>query len=629
MTLSLANSVEDLEQGCSGCNTQSDSDSESLNDFKFTDVKDVKLMTGAPATTTSIVFKDSPYPTVGDTINIHIGKANINGKEFENFTSNNLKIPCENNEAASAPKPPPPTFHLRLRYILVPSIFISILILFAILFIFLNDVLHTKSLRFSPLNPNTTTHIGGHPVYFKANWGGVEDLHSPLSNALPSSLVIISHTATESCVNFTECAICVQKVQAESFKKGHKDIGYNFLIGGDGGIYVGQGWEGLNNVRIDSIGIAFIGDFNKEFASALAVNAGQALIAYGVDEGKVDEGYKLIGENQTSPLRYYSPGWNLTIAIKNWKHYFSGTMLVPSSENIPSFLCSPLSPFSSISSEAFCTPEPSTSLPATSRPISVTCMSRDVGGDTENTNQPQVTNSQATKTKDKEAKNGLDYLKHLLAQRSTQFLFGIILSITTITSLVMFFYFYNFKQGTAGLSTFGHNDNLGDGIQIIHREEWLARPPLNSTKIDHPLSIVRIMHTGGHFCKDYQACVGHVLSLQGWQVGTQGMPDISYNYLIGGDGNVYVGRGAGVENEWMTKAIDVVYIGNFLAPYDNVTDKMDLAGRKLIERLRKEGYLTPDYVVIGQNQTINTQSPGDNVYSRIVKWPHYDPGLYF
>lgn len=60
-----------------------------------------------------------------------------------------------------------------------------------------------------------------------------------------------------------------------------------------------------------------------------------------------------------------------------------------------------------------------------------------------------------------------------------------------------------------------------------------------------------------------------------------------------------------------------------------MTDKMDLAGRRLVKKLEKEGYLTSDYVVVAQNQTHNTQSPGENVYSRVIKWPHYDSGLYF
>lgn len=81
-------------------------------------------------------------------------------------------------------------------------------------------------------------------------------------------------------------------------------------------------------------------------------------------------------------------------------------------------------------------------------------------------------------------------------------------------------------------------------------QDWGARPPLNFTKLNHPLKMVRIMHTGGSNCTDYQNCAKKVLALQGWQVTTQNMDDISYNFLIGGDGNVYEGRGAGVENQW-------------------------------------------------------------------------------
>ncbi|KAL1517473.1 hypothetical protein ABEB36_001236 [Hypothenemus hampei] len=137
------------------------------------------------------------------------------------------------------------------------------------------------------------------------------------------------------------------------------------------------------------------------------------------------------------------------------------------------------------------------------------------------------------------------------------------------------------------------------------------------------------MHTAGSFCNDYQTCAGKVSALQSWQVATFGYFDIAYNYLIGGDGNIYEGRGAGVENAWMPSAIDICYIGNYIRNYDKVSTKMDKAGQRLIARLGIQGYLTSDYVVIGQNQTYNTQSPGDNVYEKIVHWPHYDSQLYF
>lgn len=116
-------------------------------------------------------------------------------------------------------------------------------------------------------------------------------------------------------------------VQINNFKSGQTDITYNFLIGGEGGIYVGRGWDKQNSLRVDSVAVAFMGDFNKDVPDSKAVKAGKALITEGVKLGIIAADYELIGENQTSPLRFYSPGRNLMAVIKSWDHYFSGTKL--------------------------------------------------------------------------------------------------------------------------------------------------------------------------------------------------------------------------------------------------------------------------------------------------------------
>lgn len=222
-------------------------------------------------------------------------------------------------------------------------------------------------------------------------------------------------------------------------------------------------------------------------------------------------------------------------------------------------------------------------------------------------------------------------LRELLNERSFQIWLGILVIVSLVCTSILIYYAVDFSAVPSSpmVATVGHDDDLGDGIQIIHRNEWSARPPLNTTSVDGPLKIVRILHTAGANCKDYQTCAGMVLGLQIWQVGTQDMVDLAWNYLIGGDGNVYVGRGPDVQNEWMPRAIDICYMGNFLTPYDQLTDKMEEAGKRLIQRLRNEGKITEDYVVIPHNQTYNTLSPGQNVYKKLIKWPHYDSSLYF
>lgn len=203
-----------------------------------------------------------------------------------------------------------------------------LLLLIASISIFIfRDSIFRVAPRFPPVNPDTNYSIEGYPVYSRLNWGALPQRDTPPLLPVPSSVVIISHTATRACATFTECSNETQYVQYSFLQKGHRDIGYNFLVGGDGGIYEGRGWDTQNSLRAKSLSISFIGDFNKDLLSDTVQNATKALLDEGVTLGMLSESYKLIGENQTSPLRFYSPGWNAVKEIKKWDHYFAGTML--------------------------------------------------------------------------------------------------------------------------------------------------------------------------------------------------------------------------------------------------------------------------------------------------------------
>jgi len=55
---------------------------------------------------------------------------------------------------------------------------------------------------------------------------------------------------------------------------GWDDIGYNFLVGGDGNVYEGRGWDNqgahVKGQNRASYGGAFIGDFTNELPTAEA-----------------------------------------------------------------------------------------------------------------------------------------------------------------------------------------------------------------------------------------------------------------------------------------------------------------------------------------------------------------------
>ncbi|XP_043248225.1 peptidoglycan-recognition protein LA-like isoform X1 [Colletes gigas] len=161
--------------------------------------------------------------------------------------------------------------------------------------------------------------------FVERNEWGAQPPSGPLTKLkLPVPYVIISHTVTEFCSTQSECTFHVRFAQTfhiESRK--WADIGYNFLVGGDGLVYVGRSWDyigahsfGYNNI---SIGISFIGTFNNVIPPKNQLYAAQRIIELGVEKGKIAPDYKLLGHRQVSPT--LSPGDALYSVIKTWPHW--------------------------------------------------------------------------------------------------------------------------------------------------------------------------------------------------------------------------------------------------------------------------------------------------------------------
>lgn len=98
------------------------------------------------------------------------------------------------------------------------------------------------------------------------------------------------------------------------------DIGYNFLIGRTGTVFVGRGWlyQGAHSrdYNRESICIAFIGKFNIEIPSNESLMVAKRLIQRGVEIGKLDGNYRVYGHCQV--VLTESPGMNLYDAIRAW-----------------------------------------------------------------------------------------------------------------------------------------------------------------------------------------------------------------------------------------------------------------------------------------------------------------------
>lgn len=88
------------------------------------------------------------------------------------------------------------------------------------------------------------------------------------------------------------------------------DIGWNFLVGGDGNAYEGSGWYGINAIRNKNltISISFIGNFTDHEAPRRQLYAVQRFIEDGINMNLIHPKYifhaarNLINESNSNLL---------------------------------------------------------------------------------------------------------------------------------------------------------------------------------------------------------------------------------------------------------------------------------------------------------------------------------------
>lgn len=128
-------------------------------------------------------------------------------------------------------------------------------------------------------------------------------------------------------------------------------------------------------------------------------------------------------------------------------------------------------------------------------------------------------------------------------------------------------------------------------------------------------------------CYEKHTCMEIVREIQKYHL-SRNFADVAYNFLVGGDGNIYEGRGwsnrSPIEGFANNRNIDINFIGDF-SVYDNPTLPQFEAVRALIEYGVNKTNIAENFSLIAANSTYATQSPGKNVYKIIKTWPHFDP----
>ncbi|XP_056633106.1 peptidoglycan-recognition protein SC2-like [Diorhabda sublineata] len=163
---------------------------------------------------------------------------------------------------------------------------------------------------------------------------------------------------------------------------------------------------------------------------------------------------------------------------------------------------------------------------------------------------------------------------------------------------------------------------------IISRSGWNASPPGDVTFLrENPPSYIVVHHSATKSCNSKQDCIPLVKSIQNSHINDKKWSDIGYNFLIGGDGNIYEGRGWGIRGAhsvpYNKRSLGICLLGNF--EIDNPHSNQLKALEDLLYCARTTNKITENYRLIGHGQRSSTLCPGKNLYNVIKTWPHFDP----
>lgn len=171
-------------------------------------------------------------------------------------------------------------------------------------------------------------------------------------------------------------------------------------------------------------------------------------------------------------------------------------------------------------------------------------------------------------------------------------------------------------------------------LRLVTRLEWLAQPTeKHITAMELPAIRVIIAQTSAENCSVESQCIVRVRTMQTNHLESFSYEDIIYNFLVGGDGSAYEGRGWDKQgqlfkgaNSYNRKSISIAFIGTFnvIVP----PEKQLRAAQLVIDLGVKLKKLHPKYKLFGHRQLDPHAGPdGTALYNNITHWPHWSEDL--
>ncbi|XP_078333616.1 uncharacterized protein LOC111108365 [Crassostrea virginica] len=168
-----------------------------------------------------------------------------------------------------------------------------------------------------------TSDCPGLPIMSRDTWGAATP--EQIDNlTLPVRMFFIHHTDTKGCNSTGSCSQLMRSIQMFHMKeRGWFDIAYSFLVGDDGRVYEGRGWdrEGAHTYHYDKVSLAlsFMGNFNSTMPTPEAITAAHKLLQCGQQKKVITQSYSLYGHRDVRDTE--CPGYTLYNAIRKWDHY--------------------------------------------------------------------------------------------------------------------------------------------------------------------------------------------------------------------------------------------------------------------------------------------------------------------
>lgn len=168
--------------------------------------------------------------------------------------------------------------------------------------------------------------------------------------------------------------------------------------------------------------------------------------------------------------------------------------------------------------------------------------------------------------------------------------------------------------------------SITDCPRIITRAQWGSRAATTAVLPIRPAPFVVIHHTAGAACTTEATCAQQMRNIQNQHMNTNGWADIGYNYLIGGDGNIYEGRGWGRQGAhapgYNNQSVGVAFIGLFTSALPTLNARN--AAQALINCGISLNHIRPAYWVIGHRQGSATACPGNALFENLRTWPRFN-----